>query len=231
VALQRIFGKYHSFTLAGNYQMVRVLADEPNHFVTNTIPSISPVFQKENYAGAGAAYDYHNLNNEVLPTKGFNFHTGASHTQSLEVSNENFERLDASTGIYLPLGRLLTLAIKGGGSTLTGAPAFYHLATIGGGQSLRGFRRERFRGRSAVYNQNELRLSFDTNSIFFNGKMGVLAFIDDGRVWTANDISDKWHVGYGGGFFFSPFNKFALGVNYGISEEGRVFHIKFGKML
>jgi hypothetical protein len=231
VGLQRIFGKYHSFTVSGNYQMVRVLADEPNHFVTNTIPGISPVFTRQQYAGAGAAYAFHNLNNEILPTKGFNFNAGVAYTENLKVSNESFEKYEASTGIYIPLGKQFSLAIKGGASTLTGSPAFYYLSTIGGGQSLRGYRRERFRGRSAVYNQNELRWAFDSNSIFFNGKMGFLAFVDEGRVWTANDYSDKWHVGYGGGFFFAPFNKFVLGVNYGISEEGRLFHIKFGKML
>jgi hypothetical protein len=231
VGLQRIFGKHHSFTVSGNYEMVRVLADEPNHFVTNTFPPFSPVFLREHYGGAGVVYAYHNLNSEILPTKGFNFHAGATYTENLNVSNENFEEYEAGTGIYVPLGKLFSLAIKGGASTITGTPAFYHLKTIGGGQSLRGFRRERFRGRSAVYNQNELRWAFNTKSIFFNGKMGFLGFVDQGRVWTANDNSDKWHVGYGGGFFMAPFNKFVIGVNYGISEEGRLFHIKFGKLL
>ncbi|MER3464170.1 MAG: hypothetical protein C4329_06900 [Chitinophagaceae bacterium] len=78
------------------------------------------------------------------------------------------------------------------------------------------------------YNNNELRWVFDTRNFLFNGKMGLLAFFDEGRVWQPAEDSRKWHTGYGGGLIIIPFNKAALTATYCISEEDRLLQLKAG---
>ena len=64
-----------------------------------------------------------------------------------------------------------------------------------------------------------------------NGKFGLVAFIDDGRVWMPGEQSDKWHVGYGGGVLLAPFNRFTFSATYGISEEMGRFHFRLIRLL
>jgi hypothetical protein len=61
--------------------------------------------------------------------------------------------------------------------------------------------------------------------------MGLVAFFDEGRVWQPGESSSKWHYGYGGGIILSPFNKIAIAVTYGISEETTRTNIRIGKFL
>jgi hypothetical protein len=230
VGLERIFSQHHSFIVSANYEMYKVINDA-GHFISNTIPVSSDVYQRKSFAGGDVNYYLHHTNNEILPTSGANFEIGAGYRQNLKASAQNFEKYGTSAGFYIPLSKNFTIAIKGGGATISGSPSLYQLNTIGGGMTLRGYRRERFHGKTAAFNQNELRWAFDTHNILFNGKMGFLGFVDEGRVWQPGEISNKWHVGYGGGFFIVPFNRVAIGLNYGISEDGKVFHLRFGKLL
>ena len=67
------------------------------------------------------------------------------------------------------------------------------------------------------------------NGYWLKGKIGLIGFVDQGRVWMQDDPSDKWHVGYGGGLLLSPFNKIAVTVYYGISEDERLIHLRLGR--
>jgi hypothetical protein len=230
IGFQREFSIHHSIIVSGNYEMYRVIHDTA-HFVTHSIPSFSDVYSRNSFLGGDVNYILQHLNNDLLPTKGVNFEIGAGYRQNIKRSSENFEKYGASLGFYIPLSKRFTFIVKGGGSTISGSPQIYQLNWIGGGQTLRGYRRERFHGKSAFYNENELRWAFDAHTLLFNGKMGLVGFVDDGRVWNPGETSNKWHVGYGGGFFLSPFNRVVVGLNYGISEDGKVFHVRFGKLL
>ena len=118
--------------------------------------------------------------------------------------------------------------MRAGGETVVGEPEFYQLPTLSGKDNLRGFRRQRYYGETSFYNNNELRLMLNTRNGWFNGKVGVLAFVDQGRVWQPGEKSDQWHLGYGGGIFVAPFNKILLNASYGISEEDKVLHLRIG---
>ena len=71
---------------------------------------------------------------------------------------------------------------------------------------------------------------FDTRNFIFNGKIGLIGFFDDGRVWVSGEDSNKWHLGYGGGLMLAPFNKLSITAYYGVSEEGGLLHIRFGTL-
>ena len=83
-------------------------------------------------------------------------------------------------------------------------------------------------GKTIFYNNNELRWVTNTKNYFYNGKIGLLAFYDDGRVWQPLERSNKWHTGYGGGLILVPFNRIALTGTYCRSSEGNFIQLKAG---
>lgn len=59
------------------------------------------------------------------------------------------------------------------------------------------------------------------------GGFGILLFNDIGRVWVNNEDSKKWHNGYGGGIWLTPFNYTTLTLNYTRSEEDDLITFSF----
>ena len=94
---------------------------------------------------------------------------------------------------------------------------------------MRGYRRDRFAGKTSVYQNSELRFRVSQfNAYVTKGEWGLVGFADFGRVWMPNEDSDTWHQGYGGGVWFLPFNKLAFTATYGVSEEDQIMSIKAG---
>lgn len=228
VGLNHALGKNAEFTVSGFYQTVNV-KPEDGHYIVQHIPGDPSVFNKKDFAGAAVNFRFMKVNNPVVPTSGVGLTLEASHTDNLTDDNKSFNRYIGTFGFYLPLVRNVSLAVRTGGAHVTGDPEFYQLNWLGGGQNLRGFHRQRFYGRTAFYDNNELRWLPDVHTHLFNGKMGLAAFLDEGRVWNPGEDSDKWHVGYGGGVIIVPFNKLSLGVYYGLSQDDKLVHIRLGK--
>lgn len=229
VSLFKTFAKHHTVTIAGLYQSVRLLNDSSNFLTLHFAAAMPKAYSSINFAGARVEYDYTNVNHPLFPNKGIHFNTAAEYM--FNTGNDNsFKRISGIFGFYVPLGPL-TLGIRTGASTLSGEPEFYQLNKLGGGESLRGFRRWRFYGNTAFFNQNELQWNFNVKSYLFNGKMGLLALLDNGRVWHPGETSDKWHVGYGGGIMLAPFNKISVTGTYAVSKEDKRISVRFGHFL
>ena len=47
-----------------------------------------------------------------------------------------------------------------------------------------------------------------------------VAFNDLGRVWQKNEVSHRWHHGFGGGLYFSPAQLAVFNLLVGKSKEG-----------
>jgi len=52
--------------------------------------------------------------------------------------------------------------------------------------------------------------------------------LDAGRVWVDNDNVNKFPVGYGLGFWFSPLRRILLTINYGMSKEEKIPFVTLG---
>jgi hypothetical protein len=61
-------------------------------------------------------------------------------------------------------------------------------------------------------------------------KAGIIAFIDDGRVWMPEENSNTLHIGYGGGILLAPFYKFSATVTYGVSKEANIVQVRFDQL-
>src|SRR5262249_39241139 len=106
---------------------------------------------------------------------------------------------------------------------------FFQANTLGGSSNLRGLRRDRFSGKTAFYQNNDLRFRLSTyNGYIFRGEYGIFGFFDHGRVWMPDEDSDTWHYGYGGGIWFFLYDKIPVTATYAASKEDPVITIKAG---
>ena len=227
IGLQRKLGK-STFNLSGFFQSVKIVNDADRYIAKFIAPVQPGIFKVNNYAGAGINYKFAVLNDSIVPTSGFFFTANASHFQNLTQS-ESFQRYTGIAQVYIPIIPKFSLAIRGAGGTVTGNPMFYHLPHLGGADDLRGYRRERFWGKTAFSNSNELRFITNMRSYMMNGKIGLTVFYDQGRVWQPGETSGTWHTDYGGGLLLAPFNALLANIAYGISKEKRMIQVRIIK--
>ena len=61
-----------------------------------------------------------------------------------------------------------------------------------------------------------------------NGDVGLIGFNDIGRVRHEDEGSNKWHHGYGGGIYLTPFNIALISATYNMSRDDKLFVLNFG---
>lgn len=219
--LSNYIGRYQKISLSGFYQTVQILND--TEFNKGLVGNVNDLYKNKQFAGAELEYSFLKVNDSLMPTKGFGFAANVTYTDNLQ-NNNNFLRYEGVAQAFIPFTKTLGLYMKAGGSTLTGSPEFYQYNFIGGGKTLRGYRRSRFFGKTTAYSQNEIRWVKDVRSYLYNGKFGLLALYDIGRVWMPGEKSDTWHSGVGGGIILSPYNRITVSAGYACSpEKGNVF--------
>jgi hypothetical protein len=228
VGLNRVIN-HNNISISTFFQSKKIIND-PGRFVSKIYTPAHPYDLHENsFAGARVAYIFDHVNDSVVPTKGITFITDASYSHNLTASGNNFSRLQSTLQLYVPLVSKLSLSLKTSGLTVAGNPLFYQYVSIGGPETLRGYRLERFWGKTGFYNANELRYITNITSYVFNGKAGVLALFDQGRVWLPGEVSDAWHTSYGGGVLLAPFNKIQIVLTYAKSKEMKLFQLRVGR--
>ncbi|HYF29947.1 MAG TPA: hypothetical protein VD993_02400 [Chitinophagaceae bacterium] len=235
LGLNRQIGQSNNLRFTPFISATRVINDPGRLLADNVIsiqgdPNGKSVYQWDKYAGVALDYNFTDLDDPVIPMRGLTFGLGAAYTKSLE-SVRSINTFTGKLNFYIPLTNHVVLAVRNGGATVTGDPKFYQLNAIGGSQNLRGYRRDRFRGRTAFFNNTELQYLFDFKSYLFNGKAGFVGFYDIGRVWHPNESSNVWHRGYGAGITIAPFNKAMFSVTYGLSKENKLVHLRLSRML
>ncbi|TDH27306.1 hypothetical protein EXU57_06870 [Segetibacter sp. 3557_3] len=224
VGLKRKIGR-STIQFNGLFQQVRIINDTGRYTGKNLNPG-TMVFRPKQFAGAEAQYNLYDLNDPVVPTRGFGLMARASFLQNLKDAERSVANFQAHSQVYLPLIPKFSLSLRAGAETITGKPEFYQYAAVGGGQQLRGFRQTRFWGKTAFYNSNELRFINNVKSYIYNGKLGLVGFLDNGRVWLPGEQSDTWHVGYGAGVLLAPFNKILAEVTYGLSKDENLIQLR-----
>jgi hypothetical protein len=227
--INRPLHQHHQIFFTFYYEGVKVLPHD-GRFVSKSNSLIKPsTYQWKHFAGTRFDYLYNHTNDPLVPTKGADFSTNVAYTSNLQQRSGSFTTAEAVFDFYQPLFSSFSLYIRLGGASLWGEPEFYQYNTIGGGITLRGYVRNRFFGRTVYYQQNELRFIRDVRSYLFNGKGGLIALYDFGRVWHPGEASGKWHYGIGGGILLAPFRKFSVRVYYTFSPEDRMINLRIGR--
>ena len=231
VGLNRTFASNHNVNIAAFFQTYDIVDDKARFVYEHPTAPNGDDYLKKNFGGGHIDYIYQNLNDPILPTKGIRFLTSVEFTQNLKESNKSIMRYSTGLTLYTPITKSFVWFLRTGAATLTGSPEFYQLNRIGGGQTLRGYRRFRFYGKTIFYAQNELEWIRKVKGNLFNGKAGLLGLVDMGRVWHPGENSNKLHISYGGGFILAPFNKVSVAATYAVSKEDATINFRFGRIL
>ncbi|MGH2646022.1 MAG: BamA/TamA family outer membrane protein, partial [Ginsengibacter sp.] len=125
--------------------------------------------------------------------------------------------------------RLVTVLRIGYGHIFSENYEYFQALSLGQNNFLRGFRKNRFSGKSVFYQSTEFRYKlFDSKSYLVPGAVGLIAFNDLGRVWVPNEISHKLHDSFGGGLYYSPYNFAIVSGTVAFSSEGHIFNFSIG---
>jgi len=189
------------------------------------------LFEQKTYTGARASFNYESVDEKVNTHKGLIFNTFYDYEFRLDSDNFSFGKFGIDLTFYQPFDpkQNVVLATKVGYESINGDFDFFKAPTIGGLNSLRGFRNQRFYGDKAFYQSSDLRVKVLTSinkTIPFT--LGLLGSFDYGRVWQNNVKSSEWHSSYGYGIYFIPVDFITLTFSNHVSTEDNRLLISVG---
>jgi hypothetical protein len=190
-----------------------------------TLLGLEQPYGTENFGQVGArvrvALDRRDL--EKAATRGGVVFAEASVYPAAWSVRETFGEVHGEAATYLTAPILLrpTLALRAGGRKVFGEYPFHESAFLGGTDTVRGLRTQRYAGDASAYGNAELRLTVVDRGERFLSRVGVFGLADGGRVFLRGEESDRWHTAFGGGLwlaFVKPGNVVSLAI---AQSEGR----------
>ena len=212
-----------------SYESIEV--EETEGRFINTFLQITEELNKD-FVGIDGIYEYKNHDNEAFPTLGMLFSIQAGYKMNPEESAQSFSYFIPTLGFdykLVPNGKLV-LATKWKAHWNFGDGfQFFQAASLGANDGLRGYRNQRFSGKSAFYQNTDLRWNVTKmKTSFLPVYMGVYGGFDYGRVWIDNDPSNRWNTSYGGGIFFDGAHMLTARAALFAADEGIRFSFGVG---
>ncbi|WP_298237767.1 metallophosphoesterase [uncultured Algibacter sp.] len=191
------------------------------------------VFDKQDFYGVDAKYQYANSDNEAFPTLGMLFAIQTGYKNNVSTSKGFGYIIPELAFDYklIPSGQLVLATKLKGHVNLGDDFEFYQGASLGANNGLRGYRNERFVGNSAFVQSTDVRINLrqvKTGLLPLN--IGIYGGIDYGRVWLDGEDSDKWNNSFGGGIFANAADMITLNLSAFNSNDGLrlAFRMGFG---
>jgi len=180
------------------------------------------------HAGLNFKFLFDSREHEFYPKAGRYINISGSYFNELLDTRDNYLRAEFDFRNYIPfkLPFETTLALRSSGGKVWGKFPFYHAMFIGGEENVRAYTRKRFSGDTSISLQSEVRVKLLKNKILVKGDLGMHLFAETGRVFAANQNSDKWHPSFGVGIWASSVNRifvFSLTYAYGTDEQNIYF--------
>ncbi|UCH13661.1 MAG: BamA/TamA family outer membrane protein, partial [Bacteroidales bacterium] len=229
--LSKSFKNYNTLAIGILYQSFD-LEKTPGRFISevNLSEINSYIFKRLNYFGLKASYVLDVRNNKVIPSRGILWNTEVKSYYGISDSARAYSQLKSELSLYMSFRKpyRTIFAFRLGGSINSGDYEFFQACSLGGKYNLRGYRATRFSGDACLYQNSELRFKlFNFSNYISKGQVGIIGFNDIGRVWLKGENSKKWHHGYGGGLWISPFNMAVVCATYDFSQEDDMLSVKF----
>lgn len=217
----------HFHALFENYSV-----EDNSERMFNSIDFNEDVFHTQNYIGAEADILYENADAMDFPTRGLYFKAVLGYKKNLKLDNNQFGYAALKLGFdkkLIPSGDVV-LGSKAEIRTNFGEDyLFYHAQTIGGDNGLRGYRNERFAGKSSFFHSTDLKWRIKKYiTAVAPITIGVFGGFDYGRVWMPDEDSNTWHNSFGGGFWIGSLNAFSVNAGYFVSEEDSILQVGLG---
>ncbi|MBC8166975.1 MAG: BamA/TamA family outer membrane protein [Bryobacteraceae bacterium] len=210
----------------GSWLAVNTGAGNSSRFISSELqygPETAPGIDRQAkfWRGGGLIeYDWRNRASSSDATSGGKYEAQFIRYLATGNSPNSFLRLDINAEQYIPLfNHTRVVALRGASSLTTTRPTevvpFYLQPTLGGPQTLRGYRFNRFYGNNSTMVSGEYRWHASP-------LLQVVAFADAGKVfnkwehWNFHDLESA--VGFG--FRFRGQRSVAFSVDTGFSHEG-----------
>ena len=213
-----------------SYENISV--EETNDRFINTFYQQNGEETNSDFVGAHATYTYENRDNEAFPTLGMGTSLEAGYKENLSKEGGSFGYIIPSLSFdykLIPSGRLVLATKWKAHFNLGDEYEFYQAASIGGIDGLRGFRNQRFTGKTSYYQNTDIRFSLaKKRTRLLPTAMGLFGGFDYGRVWMPEMSSGRWHTSYGGGFFLNASDIISVNSAIFASEDGPRFTFGLG---
>ncbi|CAN5551397.1 metallophosphoesterase [soil metagenome] len=221
-AIKKRFG-LNGFAALGPFFQVSDIEATPDRYLIDTIGSSKDnIFKTKSFAGARLLFDFNSVDNYVAPHSGIKFKTSLNYIESLQSTN-NFLAWRAKFSFYKALDRkenFILASQVGAGINVGDGYEFFQMPTIGADQGLRGYRTERFYGKSSFWQSTDIRIRFGSS---YNETLpftiGIFGGFDYGRVWEKEIEPRTWHYDYGGGVWFAPIDLLTFSIGAFIPAE------------
>ncbi len=189
-------------------------------------------FDDKQFLSLYGSYSFHNLDDELRPSRGVDFQLSTGVTTNLDDTDKTFVYLNPSLTFFHPLSADNRLALKTSASSQVNFGnssnyEFYQAAQIGADSGLRGFRGQRFTGDQSLIGSVDLRYAFPQFKTSVTPlQIGILGGYDIGRVWVNDQDSEIWHDDYGIGTWINAADLVSGTFNLFHSDDG--FWFTFG---
>ncbi|SDR86838.1 Calcineurin-like phosphoesterase [Formosa sp. Hel1_31_208] len=185
----------------------------------------------DDFYGIDAKYQYENSDNKAFPTLGMRVALQAGYKNNVSSSN-GFGYIIPELGFDYKLvssGQLVLATKLKGQFNIGDEFEFYQGANLGANEGLRGYRNERFTGKSAFVQSTDLRLNLrKIKTGILPLQIGFYGGADYGRVWVDGEDSDRWNNSFGGGIFANAADMITANISAFNSDDGIRLAFKLG---
>lgn len=213
-----------------SYQNISV-EETDNRFI-NTFYQQNGEETNSDFLGVHAGYAYENKDNQAFPTMGMATSLDIGVKENISNDGGTYGYIIPSIGFDYKLvsnGRLVLATKWKAHFNMGKGYEFYQAASIGGLDGLRGFRNQRFTGKTSFYQNTDIRFSFKKKRTrLLPMAMGMFGGFDYGRVWHPGMSSERWHTSYGGGLFLNASDIISINTALFASEDGPRFSFGLG---
>lgn len=197
---------------------------DDSRFLATVNPYGSGTFGQVGARGS-VRFDWRNRKNAA--TTGGTLEFGAAVYPGIWDVERTFEEAHAEGTLFISPKAPLdpTFAFRIGGKKVWGPYPFFDAAFIGGVETVRLGRIDRYAGDASAYGSAELRLALGHARLILPADFGVFGLADAGRVFLDGEHSDVWHSAFGGGIwlaYLSRANTFSAYVA-GSDERTRLY--------
>ena len=178
------------------------LADStPGSFISEERPYGFGTFGQ---AGLRLGLRYDTRDNKDYATRGFLIDMNGTAYPAMWDVESAFSQVTAmaTTFFEIPIAMHPILAFRGGGRKVWGDAPFHDAAYIGGRGTVRALDAQRYMGDASIYGTSELRVPVASFKFPIPLDLGLLGFVDAGRVYVDGDSPGGWHTVAGGGLWF-----------------------------
>ncbi|WP_311195910.1 hypothetical protein [Antarcticibacterium sp. 1MA-6-2] len=227
---QSPFGSFFSYM--ASFEGIKVDETEGRFLDEEFNPEDPDFYERKYFAGLEGTYRYESYDNTLNPTRGMKFELALGGKLNTQDVGRNFGYVKPYWEFFNALSRNRKLVLNSrvqAQFNIGDDYEFYQAAVLGGNTGLRGYRLQRFAGKTAFAAGGDLRYSFNQfKTSFLPFQIGVFGGYDIGRVWAETLESNLWHDSYGGGIWINSAEAVNGTFSLFRSEEGLRFSFGFG---